>query len=167
FAEGIKGGAGEARIQASGGQALFILQVLFEFSAVDAQVGLFDISRGQPRVLMKLFHDGVTLIGGQRSAGFERESVVVHGEVFDFREQRLQIRVRLEQLFVIPRGCGICGKNELVGGIDAGIDLGKVGVEREVQDLRQQDDAVEIDAAVSFQKVGEYGRARGAVAFSE
>ena len=167
FAERIKGRAGEARIEAAGGQPVFILQVLLKFSAIDAQVRLLDISGRQAGVLVQLFDDGPTLVGGKGRAGLERDGVVVHGEVLDLGNERLQIRVRLGQPVVIPGAGGIGGKVELVGDIDAGIAIGEIGIQREVQDLREQDDAVEIDVAFGFEEIGEHGRARGAVAFTK
>ena len=65
---------------------------------------------------------------------------------------------------MIPGGGGEGGKREGVGLIDAGVGGGAVDAVVEAEDLREEDDAVEVDAA----KVGgEDGGAWGAVAFAE
>src|SRR6516164_7826136 len=99
---------------------------------------------------MQLFDDGAPLIGRKGRARLERECIVVHGEVLDLGDERLQVGIGSGQLVVIPRACRISGKVELVGDIDAGVDVGNVGVKREVQNLRQQDNAVEVDVPLSF-----------------
>ncbi len=67
---------------------------------------------------------------------------------------------------VIPGGRGHGGQREEVAVIGAGIALRAVGAVVEVEDLREEDGAVEVDAAL-LQEEGEDGGAGGAVAFAE
>src|ERR1700684_844102 len=73
----------------------------------------------------------------------------------------------LGQLVAIPGGRGIGGEHQLVGGIDTGIELGNVGIEGEVQYLREKNDAVEIDIAFGFEDIRQHSGSRGAVTFAE
>ena len=68
---------------------------------------------------------------------------------------------------VIPGCRRISRKRQLIGKIDARIELRTIGAEVEIQNLRQQDDPVEIDIAVGFQQIDQRGRARRAIAFAE
>ena len=55
FAERIHGGAGEARIQATGGQVGVVLQCLLKFAAVHTQIGLEQVGHRQACIFMQLF----------------------------------------------------------------------------------------------------------------
>src|ERR1700679_2729033 len=73
----------------------------------------------------------------------------------------------LRQFVVIPRGCGKSWKHELVGHINARIELWNIGIKSEVQNLREQDYAVEVDISFRFQNIGENGGSCCAVAFAK
>src|SRR5271169_5295636 len=68
---------------------------------------------------------------------------------------------------VVPGCRRVTRKRQLIGKIDARIELRTVGAEVEIQNLRQQDDPVEIDVAISFQEIDQRSRARRAIAFAE
>ena len=71
------------------------------------------------------------------------------------------------QLVVIPGGGRVGRQHGLIGQIDAGITGRPVRAQVEVQNLRQQDHAVEVDGAVGLELIDDHRRARRAVAFAE
>jgi len=97
----------------------------------------------------------------------ERACVISHRELLDFGQQRFQVLVLARQLVVIPGGGGIGWQHRLVRQVDAGISGRPVRAQVEIQNLRQQDDAIEVDGALRLQFVHEHSRARRAVALAE
>lgn len=85
-------------------------QLVRKLAAVDAQIGLDDVHRRQPGVLMHLF--GNLLPGGriELRALHQRLQVISSREVFDLLQEGLQIGGLLRQLVVIPRGGCITGQ---------------------------------------------------------
>jgi hypothetical protein len=73
----------------------------------------------------------------------------------------------LRQLLVVPGRGGVGGQRQHVGQVDAGIAAGLIDVGGEVEYLREQDHAVQVDALAVLQNVGEDRGARGAVALAE
>ena len=140
---------------------------MLELAAVDAQVRALEVIDRKPGVRVQLLGDGVPARGFERVARAERERVLAHRELLDLGQQRLRSRRRVRQLLVIPRGRRIGRQRELVRKIDAGIDLRKIDQHAEIEYLRQQHDAVEIDRAIVLQDIGKDCRARRAVAFAE
>ncbi len=100
-------------------------------------------------------------------ASRQRARIVPHRELFDLREEGFEILVLAGQFFVIPGGRGIGRQCRLVGQIDAGIAGRPIRAQVEVENLRQQDHAVEIDRAIRLELIDEHRRARRAVAFAE
>ena len=159
--------AGEASVETAGGQFAILLEGLFEFAAVDAEIGAEQVVDWQADVVVQLFGDGLLFIRGD--VGTESESVGVgaHGEVFDLFQEGLEGGRLLGKLFVIPGCGGVGGQGEHVGKVDAGVCAGAIDVGGEVEDLRKQNDAVEVDAFAVFENVGEDGGAGGAIALAE
>ena len=87
--------------------------------------------------------------------------------LFHVFQKGLKRRRLLGQLLVVPGRGRIGGQRQHVGQIHAGVDVGIVDVRGEVEDLREQNHAVQIDALVVLQNVGQHRRARGAVALAE
>jgi len=75
--------------------------------------------------------------------------------------------VLTRQLFVIPGGRRVGRQHGLIGKIDARIARRAVGAQIEIEDLREQDDPVEIDCAVRLELIDEHRRARRTVALAE
>src|ERR1700728_2515500 len=100
---------------------------------------------------MQLSGDRGSVAGAEGGSGGERARVVAHGELFDLGEQRLEIGVRTWQLLVEPGSGRIGGERGLVRQVDSGVVGRTVGTQVEVQDLRKQDDAVQVDRALTRQ----------------
>ena len=58
---------------------------------------------------------------------------------------------------MVPRRCRIGRQGDLVRQIDAGIEFRPVGAEIEIENLREQDDAVQIDIAIGRELVCDHG----------
>ena len=72
----------------------------------------------------------------------------MRGELLDPLEKRGKVgRAFAGKLVMIPGGRGISWEGDDVGQVDAGIEVRDVVEEIEVEDLREQDDAVEIYAS--------------------
>src|ERR1700728_261541 len=72
----------------------------------------------------------------------------------------------VRDLVVIPRRGGEAGQREEEAVLGAGIAIGAVGGVVEAEDLREEDDAVQIDA-VTLEGGGEYRIASGAIALAK
>ncbi len=113
---------------------------------------------------MESFGDGLTLCVGQVAALKQCGHVVAERVLLHFFEEGFEGRGLRRQFVVIPGGGGEGGQRKRVGLIDAGVRGWPVDAVVEAEDLRQQDDAVEVDAA----KIGgKDGGAWRAVAFAE
>jgi hypothetical protein len=78
--------------------------------------------------------------------------------MLDFGEQRLQRWLAAGQPVLIPRGGRERRQRELIRQVDAGIEArhpDPIGVV-EVQDRRQQDDAIEVDVVMGLEGVDEH-----------
>ena len=71
------------------------------------------------------------------------------------------------KLVVVPGGGRVGWQRSLVRQFDARVVGGSIGTEIESQNLRQQDDAVQIDGTVRFELVDHHRRARRTVAFAK
>ena len=115
----------------------------------------------------QLLGDLLPFIGPQIGAQSQSARVGASGELFHFFQEWLKSRRLLGQLFVIPgRGCE-GGQRQLVGQVNSGIASGNVDVGGEVEDLRKQNDAVQVDAFAVLQNVGQHGGACGAVTLAK
>ncbi len=167
LAQGIDIRAGEAGVEPAGRHAFCALEVLTKLAAVDTQVGLQDVVDRQTRVLVQFFCDRRPVRRAEVGSRGEGTGIVTHGELFDLGEQSLEGAVLTGQLLVIPGGRSVRGQHGLVGKVDAGVARGAIGAQVEVENLRQQDHAVEIDRAVGFELIHEHRRAGRAIAFTE
>ena len=123
---------------------------------------------GRPVNLCSLLAMATRCVLRQAGARLQRRRVFAHRETFDRLHERGEIvRLLAGKLVVIPRRRRIGRQRDLVGQVDAGIVFGPVDRQIEVQDLRQQDHAVEVDVVLGLEIVDENGRARRAVAFAE
>jgi len=71
--------------------------------------------------------------------------------MLDLLQEPRQVPGAARHLMVIPRRRRVGGKRQLVGKIDARVELRTVGADIEIQNLRQQDDTVEVDVAVGLE----------------
>ena len=113
---------------------------------------------------MEFFGYCLALRVGEVAALKEGGHVIAEGVLLHLVEEGFEGRGLVRQLVVVPGGGGEGGERESVGLIDAGVGGGAVDAVVEGEDLREQDDAVEVDAA---EVGGEDGGAWGAVAFAE
>ena len=149
-------GAGKARIQAAGGDAVPALQCLAELTAVDSEVRLDDVVDRQSGKAMQLIGDRTLLRGAQFRTRRQCPAVVPHGEALDRGQEAVEITLLSRQLVVIPGGRAVGRQGDLVREVDARVVGGRIGAQVEVQDLRQQDDTIEIDAALRLELVDEH-----------
>jgi hypothetical protein len=84
--------------------------------------------------------------GAEVGALGQRVRVGAHGEVFHIFEERLERGRLLGQLSCDTRRWRRRWAGQHIGQVDAGIAAGAVDVGGEVEDLREQDDAVQVDA---------------------
>src|SRR6185437_3146640 len=153
----VHGWTRETGVEAAGGQVRVDLQLLLELRAAYAQVRFLDVGDRQPRIVVELLGNRVELILGQARARIERIGVVAHRELLDFFEEALEVGGLRGELVVIPGGGCERRQHDLVGHLDAGIRVGKIRGQIEVEDLRKQDDAVEIDAVIGLEVVDDNG----------
>jgi hypothetical protein len=91
--------------------------------------------------------DGIAPLVVEPGAGFQCECIFARRETLDLVDERCNILGRIGQLVVIPRRRRIGRERELIRNVDARIVFGLIRAEIKIQDLRQQDDSVEIDRA--------------------
>ena len=163
-AEGVEIWAFVAGVESTCGGLVGELEVLAEGSAGDAKVGAEEIVDRKAGVAVKLFGDGLLPCLRELRALKERGHIVAESVLLDLGEERLQGGGLRRQLVVVERAGGVGGQGKRVGLIDAGVPLGPVDAVVEAEDLREQDDAVEIDIA---QIRAENGAAWRSVAFAE
>src|ERR1035437_2689697 len=107
------------------------------------------------------------LLRAKVGAQGQRVGVGAHGIVFHVLEEWLQCGRLLGQLLVIPGRGRIGGQCQLIRQVYAGIAGRKVDVGGEVEDLREQDYAVQVDVLAVLQNVGQNGGACGAVTLAK
>ncbi len=100
--------------------------------------------------------DGGLALGRKRSARRERFGVFAQGKILDFVEQGLERSRLIRQFMVIPGRRRVGRQRQNIGQIDTRIELGCVRTVVEIQDLRQQDDAVQIQRLLALQDVREH-----------
>ena len=153
-----------ARVETAGGHAFVELELFGEFAAGDAEVSAEEVVDGKAGVAVEFFGYGLTLSVGKFAALKEGGHVVAQRVFLHFFEEGLEGWGLGGKLVVIPGRRGEGRKGEGVGLIHAGIGGGAVDAVVEGEDLREQDDSIEVDAA---EIGGEDGRARSTVAFAE
>ena len=163
FAQEIVGQAGIAGIQASGGEAAMALQFFHELAERDAQVGFDQIVFGQTRVAGQLLGHVRLFRRGQLRTLHQGGSVFGCGELARFLDEGGQVIGAIFQDLVIPGGGGVAGEIEDVGHIRARKERKRAKVE----DVGDEDDAVEVHAVMRLQVVTEGGGAERAVAFAD
>src|SRR6202044_982800 len=149
------------------GGALAPEQGLLEFPAVHTQVGALDVVGRQAGVLVQLGRDLRLSFRTQGGAGQERLRIVVEREILDLAQQRLESRRLIGQLVVIPGRGGEGRQREHIRQVDARVELRRVGPVVEVQYLREQDDAVQVELLFVLQNAGERRRSRGPIALAK
>ena len=127
-----------------------VLQVLLELAAVDAQIGLQDVPDRQAGEVVQLAArsrraacavSAAPACSASAYSPIAKCSTVVH-------EVAQVVRLLAGKLVVIPGRRRIGRQRELIGQVDAGIEFGPSALQIEIQDLRQQDHAVEVDVVV-------------------
>src|SRR5882672_7663788 len=93
---------------------------------------------------MQLGRDSGFALGVQVRSRRQRLQIVGEREILDFLQQRLERGGLSRQLVVIPRGSRVRRQGQHIGQVDAGIELRLVDAVVEVQNLRQKNDAIEV-----------------------
>src|SRR6185437_5938547 len=106
----------------------------------------------------KLLRDLLLPDGAQRGSGEQRLLVFRGRPLGGLLQQRLQSAVVvLRQLVVVPRGGRVGRQRQHIGQVDARRVVGAVHAGGEVEDLREQDHAIEVDVVVGLQ-IGRHHR---------
>jgi len=116
---------------------------------------------------VQLLGNRLPIRGAKIRPGRQRPAIVPHGELFDFGQKRFEFLALTRQFFVIPGGSGIGRQYGLVGQIDTRIAGGPVRTQVEIQNLRQQNHAVEVDGAIGLELIDEHRRARRSITLAE
>ena len=116
---------------------------------------------------MELLGDGLLLRFGEVGAEGQRMRIGARGILLDLLEEGIESGRLIGQLLVVPGGGGVGGKSKDIWQVHAWVCGGFVDVGGEVEDLREQDDAIQVDALVVLKDVGEDGGACGAVALAK
>lgn len=98
---------------------------------------------------MQLLCRRFQLVVADARAVLEGRSIVGEREMLDFCQKRLQIGRLVGQLVMVPGRCGKAGQTQYIRLVIARVVLRPVDGIAVIQDLRQQDDAVEVDALSS------------------
>ena len=100
------------------------------------------------------------------AARLQGDGVIAGGELLDLGDEGGEVsRTLARQAIVVPGGRRVGRQGGDVGLFGAGVELRPVGGEVEIEDLGEQDDAVEIDVVLGLQGVDQDRRSRRAVAF--
>ena len=148
LAQRVERGPDEAGVECSGRRRLLGQKLLLERAIFDAQVGLQQIGNGQAGVGRELLRYPLTIGVGKFVALHQRDGVIASRKGFDLGEEALQVGGAIGDAIVIPGGRRIRRQRDDVGQIDAWIQLRVVGDEIPVEDVRQQDQPVEVDVAL-------------------
>ena len=168
LAQEVEARAGVAGVDPPGSQAAGQLQLLRELPAADPEVGLEQVVDRQAQVTGESLGNLLARGRLQSSALLQRRGIVAERELLDFPQERLELgRARAGQAVVVPRGGGHRRQRRDVGGVDARVEARAIYREIEVEDRRQQDHAVQVDAEAARQFVGQDRRTRGAITFAE
>ena len=166
LAHRIDGGSGEPGIESAGGD-FASEQILFEFPAVDAQIGALDVVGRESGVVVQPGCDFRFAFGAQGRARRQRLRVVCQREILDLLQQGFELGGLIRQLMVVPGRRRVRGQCERIRKIHAGIELRRVDAVVEVQYLRQQNDAVQIQSLLVLENIGQRRRARRPVTLAE
>ena len=111
------------------------------------------IGHGQAGVLVQLLCYLLFFVRAQIGAQSERVRVGSHCEFFHVLQKRLKSGRLLGQLLVVPGRGRIGGQRQHVGQIHAGVAAGGINIGGEVEDLREQNHAVQVDARAWFSRM--------------
>src|SRR5215472_3794949 len=89
------------------------------------------------------------------------------GKVLDFFQKWLQGRWLVWQLFVIPGRSCIRRQRQHIRQVYTGIALRAIDISGEIEDLGEKNHAIQVNALLVLQDVGEDGGAGRAIAFAE
>uniref|UniRef100_A0A0N4ZLE2 Glucosamine_iso domain-containing protein n=1 Tax=Parastrongyloides trichosuri TaxID=131310 RepID=A0A0N4ZLE2_PARTI len=155
--------AGVAGVQAADGQAAIAQQLLVEAAGRQAQVGVAQIGLGHAGIARQLRQDGRPLLGRQVVALQQGRGVGADGPGAGLGDELLHRGGLVRHLVVVPGG----GRHRGQGGDEAQLIALGVGGQAEVEDRRDQQDAVDRDVGVAaFQFIDDGGRTGGAIAFA-
>src|SRR5277367_3340210 len=163
FGEHVVGGHGVACVVTAGGEAVAAHQFHIELREVYAQVGLQEVVFAEADEVRKFFRDFGFFGGSDVGAFHQRGGVIGGGEFTGFGEEGRDVGWRIGERFLIHGGGGVAGDVENVGQIIAGIE----GDGAEIEDGRDEHDAVDVNAVVLLQVIAEGSGTEGAVTFAD
>ena len=164
FAERIEIRALVAGVQAAGGGLFFELQVLRELPARDPQVRLHQHRHRQPGVAVQLLRQLLLARRGQLTALQQPGHVVAQRELLHLGEERLERRRLARQLLVVEGRRRVGRQRQRIGLVGARVEPRRIGAVVKAENLRQQNDAVQIHI---LQRRAQHRRPGGPVALTK